>query len=230
LLSGATVHQSPPARHPHRHAKNHGGIESDRCSRANFSTLSFERSGPPTEPLITVKQTKGAQVTGESSDVTYCHLWRAKDRSVFGQHPRRQKGRSEASSPLTAACWSRSATASRVKPAPSLPSSATQPVISHLLHSKFGAGGITAKNNVALLAGLSTAPHVATQTGTPNSDFPKASRLRSFSRSRVTAHFPSFLAQLQGTGISASNNTALCSVLGDGTIRVLVQKAHAHRT
>ncbi len=90
-----------------------------------------------------------------------------------------------------------------------------------------GQGGITAHNNVALVTGLTTGnPTAAFQTGSGNLDAPGLDP----NANATVANFLAidgdgantfFLATLQGTGLNAQNNLAVCAIAG-GSRRILV--------
>ena len=90
------------------------------------------------------------------------------------------------------------------------------------------AGGITAKNNVVLVSGLSTGtPEVAAQTGTANAALPAGVTIKSFGTIDGNGSAIFFLATLQGTGITAKTSLALCAALADGSVRVLASRGQS---
>jgi hypothetical protein len=85
---------------------------------------------------------------------------------------------------------------------------------------------VTSRNNVVLLAGLSTGTlRVAARTGTDNHALPSGVTLKSFGAIDGNGSAIFFLATLQGAGITGKNAAALCMALGDGSVKVQVQMA-----
>jgi len=81
---------------------------------------------------------------------------------------------------------------------------------------------ITAKNNTVLLTGLeSNAPAVAVQTGTSYPGLPDGVTIKKFLSVDGNGADIFFLANLQGKGITAKNNLALCSTGKSGLFNVL---------
>jgi len=89
---------------------------------------------------------------------------------------------------------------------------------------KPGFGGVTARNNVFFFAGLSTnSPTLAARTGIQETAMPLGVTVKSFVAIDGNGTDPFFLVTLQGTGVTAANNLALC-VTDGGNVRILVRK------
>jgi len=92
--------------------------------------------------------------------------------------------------------------------------SLTQPTGNALLATfRVGPGGITGRDNVALLVGkLEEAQfNEVAQTGTPESNLPTGVTIKKFLTLDGNGTDPFFFATLQGTGVTSSNSLALCS-------------------
>jgi autotransporter-associated beta strand protein len=87
---------------------------------------------------------------------------------------------------------------------------------------KIGAGGVTAQNDVVLLANVDVTPRLAARKGQELANAPGI-RIASFGTLDGDGNAIFFLATLQGTGVTATNNLGLCAALPDGSVRLLVR-------
>ncbi len=89
---------------------------------------------------------------------------------------------------------------------------------------KNGVGGITAANNSVLLTGLAAgAPRIAAQTNTFYRGLPVGVTIKAFITIDGQGTDTFFLCRLQGSGVAASNNLALCVAPAAGGVNLLVR-------
>ncbi len=180
---------------------------------------------PPAPPVPVVVATKGATVTAQADGSTYASFGRAQTGDFSGKIKTGAVSSTAIFGDDGRLLLKSGATGSQL--IGTTPAKLGEPSgDSALVGLKpNAAAGVTTSNSTLLLTGLASGwPSLSARTGTMQTGLPSGVTIKTFGAldARGTAAF--FLATLQGTGITAKNNLALCASPGDGSVRVLVKK------
>ena len=89
-------------------------------------------------------------------------------------------------------------------------------------------GSVSAKNNIELVTGLASGtPAVAARTGTVGGGLPAGLTIQHFLALDGQGSTTFALVTLQGTGVTAANNTALLAIIGPGQVNLAARKGQS---